>query len=80
MADSWEYLRVETMDDELIVSLPCCELQRHLLQERENWPQLSRKEHPYDGRYCVRRFNCRTPSVTPGRLPTGTARELGWIV
>ena len=45
MADSWEYLRVDIMDDELIVSLPYTSYSV-TYYKRENSPQLVAKNIP----------------------------------
>lgn len=78
MADSWEYLRVDVMDDEIIVSLPYTSYKVTYFK-RENSPQLVAKNIPMTD-------DVRTPIKLSDFLShawaiaNDKARELGWIV
>jgi hypothetical protein len=78
MAASWEYLRVDVMDDEIIVSLPYTSY-KVTYYKRENWPLLVAKNIPMTD-------DVRTPIelsdflIHAWAVASEKARELGWIV
>jgi hypothetical protein len=77
MTEPWEFLRVDVIDDEIIVSLPYTSYKVTYFK-RENWPQLVAKNIPMTD-------DIRTPIELSDFLShawaiaNDKARELRWI-
>ena len=79
MNEWWKSIHVNVVDDEIIVSLPGTRLQREVLINRENFPQLLARNisHSDDERTPVRQSDFLARAW---RRANDKARKLGWIV